>query len=66
MRCWAGYYLESGGARLERSPGSQVSESLVSVREWPGGQEVTVGTAGASHRGGGRRGVAGQHEPLGF
>ena len=46
------------GARVKRSTQAQVPESLVSVREWPGDQKVTVGPAGTSHRGGGGRGIA--------
>lgn len=41
------------------NPQNQEAESLGSVRMWPGGQEVTVGLAGNSHRGGEKRGVVG-------
>lgn len=48
---------------MKRCSRNQVPEPLVSMKEWPGGQAVTLGPAGTSHReegytwykGGGRR-----------
>lgn len=43
-------YLENEGARVKRCSRNQVPEPLVSMKEWPGGQAVTLGPAGTSHR----------------